>query len=207
MSRYLVLLFCAGVLAFAPSAAAVDGVVLINQATSVNGLPGCPHAGFPIVICQSGSYRLAENLTVGATNTNAIDITVNNVSIDLNGFTVSGPGDCVAATYPVQCTNIGTGRGINGSGSKNLTVRNGTVRGFGAGVLAGPNALVDGVHAESNTDIKSAGIWIFDGLVIHCTTTANAGDGIDGSLGTISFSTASYNGANGISSGYTVSNN
>ena len=38
--------------ALVPSARAVDGVVLINQNTSVSGLSGCPHSGFPIIICK-----------------------------------------------------------------------------------------------------------------------------------------------------------
>ena len=55
-----------------PSAVAVDGVVLINQGTSVNGLAGCPHSGFPIVICKSGSYRLSGDLKVSGLNTSGI---------------------------------------------------------------------------------------------------------------------------------------
>jgi len=102
MMRYLtyfpILLF-SSLLAFEPRAA-VDGVVLIHQGTSVNGLPGCPHAGFPIIICHAGSYRLAGNLTVSAVNTDAIDITTNDVTLDLNGFTISGPSVCVGP--PVQ---------------------------------------------------------------------------------------------------------
>ena len=56
-NRLFGLLLFAILLVSAPSALAVDGVILINQNTSVNGIPGCPHAGFPIVICQSGSSR------------------------------------------------------------------------------------------------------------------------------------------------------
>jgi hypothetical protein len=81
------------VLAFAPAALAVDGTVLINQSTITNGLTGCPTGGhFPIVICQPGSYRLSGNLTVPDANTTAIQITANDVAIDLNGFSISGPG-------------------------------------------------------------------------------------------------------------------
>jgi hypothetical protein len=62
-------------LAFAPAALAVDGTVLINQSTITNGLTGCPTGGhFPIIICQSGSYRLSGNLVVPDGNTGAIII-------------------------------------------------------------------------------------------------------------------------------------
>jgi hypothetical protein len=69
----LTVLFGGVLLALAPSALAVDGTVLINQNTSVNGLPGCPPvAGFLINICQPGSYRLSGNITVSDVNTGAI---------------------------------------------------------------------------------------------------------------------------------------
>jgi hypothetical protein len=53
----------------APAAYAVDDLVLINQSTIINGLPGCPGpnpGNFPIVICQTGSYKLSGNLVVSA---------------------------------------------------------------------------------------------------------------------------------------------
>jgi hypothetical protein len=74
----------------------VDGAILINQNTSVNGLPGCPHAGFPIVICQSGSYRLSGSLTMNTSasgNYSGLDIAIaigsSNITLDLNGFSIT----------------------------------------------------------------------------------------------------------------------
>jgi len=72
--------WAAAVLALAPSALAVDGTVHVNQNTSVNGLPGCPHSGFPIITCQSGSYRLSGNLGVTDADIDGIRITANNVT-------------------------------------------------------------------------------------------------------------------------------
>lgn len=190
-------------LALAPPAAAVDGVVLIHQGTSVNGLPGCPHAGFPILICHPGSYRLAGNLNVPTVNTDAIDITADNVTLDLNGFTISGPSVCNGP--PVQCTNVGTGKGIL-SQFRGTTVRNGTVRGFGTGVLLGSAAVADSVRAESNSDVNAGGIWVGDGVVIHCTANGNAGSGIIGGS-VVSFNSATANGTFGILGGGTVSYN
>src|SRR5579863_4016947 len=103
-------------LAFAPAALAVDGTVLINQSTITNGLPGCPTGGhFPIVICQSGSYRLSGNLTVPA-NTDGIDINADNVTLDLNGFSILGPTVCSGS--PLTCirnTAPPSGNGISSS--------------------------------------------------------------------------------------------
>src|SRR4051812_3821732 len=87
--------FCAAVLVFAPSALATDGIVLINQVTSTSPLAlGCGSYGFPIVICQPGSYRLSGNLTVPNANTTAISIQADNVKLDLNGFSIIGPVIC-----------------------------------------------------------------------------------------------------------------
>jgi hypothetical protein len=45
-----------------------------------------PHAGFPVLICQSVSYRRSGNLTIPDVNTNGIDISADDVTLDLNGF-------------------------------------------------------------------------------------------------------------------------
>jgi hypothetical protein len=194
--------------AFAPSARAVDGVVLINQSTSVSGLSGCPHSGFPIIICKSGSYRLSGNLTLLSVNNDAIHITVNNVSLDLNGFTISGPATCTTGP-PFKCSTTGTGIGIKDPTRfrRNITVRNGTVRGMGnAGiVLPGVGMLIEDVHAESNAGVSGAGILIGDGAVLHCTAEYNAADGILG--GNVSFSDVSVNGRDGIVFAKVASNN
>jgi hypothetical protein len=111
----------------------------------VNGLPGCPHAGFPIIICNSGSYRLSGNISVSDVNTTAILIVVTDVTVDLNGFTISGPVTCTD-TDPVQCSGSGQGNGIADAGSagiNNVTIINGTIRGMGnSGIgLSGEGAL------------------------------------------------------------------
>jgi hypothetical protein len=92
---------------------AVDGIVLINQANALAGnvTPG-DVPGFPVTISQAGSYRLTGNLSVADVNTTAILITAENVTLDLNGFTISGPNACTfdGITCP-QANGVGvTGR-------------------------------------------------------------------------------------------------
>src|SRR5579864_3177056 len=74
---------------------AVDGVVLINQANALAGnvTPG-DTPGFPVTISQSGSYKLSSNLVIADPNANGIQITADNVTIDLNGFSIIGPSVC-----------------------------------------------------------------------------------------------------------------
>jgi hypothetical protein len=215
MNRYttyaLVGLLGVGLLALAPSALAVDGVVLISQNTSVAGIEGCPHAGFPIIICRSGSYRLSGNLTIPNANTDGIDITADNVTLDLNGFTISGPVTCKFGTYPVQCSASGSGLGINTPSANNdITVHNGTVRGMGGGGinLGGDAEVVEAVHVEQNAGALGYGISLgYSGIVTRCTVRANAGGGIVGIAAIISLNVVSYNGGDGIDRGGVVRDN
>ena len=75
--------------ALSVSAFAVDGVTLINQATVAAA------GGFPYVISQPGSYKLSGNLVVPNTAAYAMTITASNVTLDLNGFTIS----CASCTF------------------------------------------------------------------------------------------------------------
>jgi hypothetical protein len=159
-------------LAFAPAALAVDGTVLINQSTITSGLPGCPTGGhFPIIICQPGSYRLSGNLAVPDANTTAIQITAPDVTIDLNGFAIVGPG--------------GKGNGIGilvirstvSDALNNTSVSNGTIRGMGSSGIDLVNGRVYKIQAIAN---GSDGIdALGDSLVSECISNFNGGEGIN----------------------------
>lgn len=106
----------------APSVRASDGVIEIDQAR-VNAL-----GGFPFLITTSGSYILTSNLTV-LDNHSAIAVLtgVHNVTLDLNGFTISGAG---------------LNNGIQLYDNVNVEIRNGTLRHFSLGAqVATANAL------------------------------------------------------------------
>jgi hypothetical protein len=118
-----------------PSAAlAVDGVVLIDQnKAAAGGVSLGDTPGFPISITQPGSYRLASNLTAPA-NTNAINITASNVTIDLNGFSVTGTIVDVGVFGLVNTIFIG---------GADVSIRNGSVILTGTTVMGqGGNAIV-----------------------------------------------------------------
>src|SRR5207247_10377014 len=99
----------------------------------------------PFGISQPGSYVLNSNLT-GVSSQNGINITANNVTIDLQGFELVGvPGSLHGIAH------------ISGSLS-GLTVRNGTTRNGGRlGVSAGPGVLVDEVSFTLNNGGGLAG--------------------------------------------------
>jgi len=131
----------------AQRATASDGVIEINQAAIA------ARGGFPYVIDALGSYRLTSDLVIPDANTTAIRVMAPNVTLDLNGFAISGPTVC-SGTPVTSCAPRGIGMGIDGESLADvpgIRVRNGTVRGMGAtGVRLGSEAVVEDVIAVSN---------------------------------------------------------
>ena len=179
------------------SAFAVDGVVLINQASAMAA------GGFPYKITQSGSYKLSGNLVVPA-NTDGIDIFADDVQLDLNGFTISGPGSCdgFANGIRTQPAKSCTGNSVFPNGifsvGANVTVRNGSVRGMGTGIEGG-SLLVEEIHATNNS---IQGIAIGgpgeEAIVRRCFADNNGSTGILLGGGVAENNEASLNGYHGL---------
>ena len=159
--------------------AADDGVMLIDQKAALSGkvTPG-DTPGFPATISQPGSYRLSSNLEVPDAATTGIEITAGNVTLDLNGFTISGPNVCTP--NPTRCTFAGgAGIGIKAFGAvgelspSNIRVMNGMVRGMGGhGIrIMGDGTLVQNVVSSSN---GGPGIVVGEGNVIDSVAKLNA---------------------------------
>src|SRR5262249_35868406 len=74
----------------------------------------------PATITAEGIYCLIQDFTLNMASGNAIDIQANNVELDLNshklGNLAAGPGT--------------TARGIHALDRKNITIKNGSIRGF-----------------------------------------------------------------------------
>ena len=165
-------------IALAGSAHAVDGVMLIdqNRALAGNVTPG-DMAGFPVTITVSGSYRLSGNLTVPDANTSAIVVgaSVTGVTIDLNGFTISGPTVC--GNFPIVCSPVGSGIGVSApSGARGVTVRNGTIVGMGKSAVQLESTLntIDSISAISNGQV---GIFANTATVTNNRATKNGFNG------------------------------
>jgi hypothetical protein len=212
----------AGVLAAITSSLyAVDGVVLIDQNHALAGNVTTGDApGFPVTISQSGSYRLASNLTVPDANTTAIQITANNVTLDLNGFSILGPVVCTSS--PAVCPAAGKGMGIEADappgnpGPRGVKVYNGTVRGMGGTgiVMVGAGSSIERMVVDSNagSGIVVAGAVVDSAITLNgsfgvlavivrgCDVTDNHSEGIvvDASGGVADGNIASFNGRNGI---------
>ncbi len=158
---------------------AADETVYIDQArvTRGNVTPG-DAPGFPLTISQPGLYVLTGRLTVPDAMTTAIQITASNVTLDLNGFTISGPVICSGT--PLNCSASGSGVGIHAGSFEtgvaapdHVKVMNGYVRGMGFhGVrLMGSGTVVEHVNSSSNggPGIVTGG----DGIVTDCVVQKN----------------------------------
>src|SRR5262249_12265102 len=136
--------------------------------------------GFPVTISQPGSYRLSGNLVVPDQQTTAVVVTADNVTLDLNGFSIVGPNVCTPS--PTTCTYRGAGVGVlaandfSGPSPANVRVKNGTVRGMGGhGVrLLGYETAVENVHAVMN---GGPGIVATQGSVVNSVVRLSGGGG------------------------------
>jgi hypothetical protein len=95
----------------------------------------------PTVISSPGVYCFDHHVGTGITSGAAITIQSDDVVLDLAGFTLAGTAG-----------PAGTARGIVAVGRRNVTIRDGTVRGFEAGISlsGGQNNLVERIRAEGN---------------------------------------------------------
>lgn len=174
---------------------AVDGVIEINQAKATAA------GGFPYVISQPGSYRLTSNLVQPDVNTDVIRIEASNVTLDLNGFSITGANQCTWSyghPHSVTCTQNGAGRGLySGAAYRRISVANGTVAGMsGHGIyLLGNQSYLERVHVR---DSGATGIYISSGQVDHVSSESNASDGITSANGSVTNAISTKNGGVGI---------
>jgi hypothetical protein len=132
-----------------------------------------PANGGTIKITKAGSYFLAANLVSQLVGAPIISVNANNVTINLNGFTIFGPG------------GTGTAIGINALGDSGVTIVNGVITKVpGTGIVLGSSGIVSEVQVVSNTG---------DGIVCGSTcliagniVTGNSGTGLNFSSDTSS---------------------
>jgi hypothetical protein len=145
----------------------------------------------PFTISSSGSYVVVKDLSLSTQNTNGITISAYNVTIDLNGHTLIGPGKTMGTS----------GSGINVGSYFNITVRNGTIRDWRGDGIGGSanNSLFELLRCYNNGNNGiNTGSY---STVKLCNCSYNGSNGIVGSVGVISENSCSQNGADGISGG------
>ncbi len=183
-------------------AGAKGGPVLIDQSNALRGgVTSGDLPGFPVSINVPGSYRLNSNLDVRALATpqdvDVIEINIQNVDLDLAGFSILGPVDCTGTGPTLNCMPAGFGTGIRGIDPGDAHVHNGTVQGMGShGVhIAG---TVENVRVLENA---GNGISVVENAV-ECQAVRNDGVGISTNANSIvQGSRSSGNGGVGINTG------
>jgi hypothetical protein len=143
------------------------------EARTPLGQPIAP-ATLPITINSAGSYYLTGNVTAPSGYTGSgivVNTNVSNVTIDLNGFMVTG----------VSGSNSGI---ILGGGVSNVAILNGTIRNWSSDGINGVgnrNVRVENIRAITN---GGGGIRVdVNGVVSNCVADGNALTGIAGTTG------------------------
>ncbi len=189
LSRARRLIRIAFVMMVAVPVQASDGALEINQTCAVE--TGCfagDAAGYPVTISAPGSYRLTSNLAI-ATDVNGVEISSSNVTLDLGGFEVAGPGACTGTGATLSCGSVGSGVGIVGFEVLSaVTIRNGVVRnmrldGVGVGGTGSLGVRIEGITARHNARLGISGQ---DGVLArNCMAIENGGNGFDLDAGSI----------------------
>ena len=188
----------------------------VEARTAVQKLGGSVTAHH--LIDQPGSYYLTANI-VDEAGKNAVEIAADNVTLDLNGFALIGPGSLAVsgivvtgARVNIAITNGSISNwgsiGINAASAAGSQIENIRVSGnMGGGLSIGDNSTVANCKANSNT---GSGIVTGSGCrVSYCMAKSNTITGIvSGDRTTIENCTAESNGSTGISTGsYTTITN
>jgi len=172
---------------------AVDGVIEINQARAEKGgITSADTPGLPVTLSASPtisdlrpptSFRLTGSLSHSLAG-DVIEIVSPNITLDLNGFTI--------LCFLGPCT----GKAVT-STQANVTVMNGTLRGFAVGAeLSGSGARFENLRAIANEVGLRANNYC---LARNNVVTGNTGSGMEvGSGCIVTGNTSSDNGGDGI---------
>jgi hypothetical protein len=164
---------------------------LVAGANRVIGDPRIPIHSIPFTCDRAGSYFATAHLDSPSSGLPGIHVTADDVSIDLNGFTLDG----ISGTG---------GDGIKADvGLVDLRISNGTVREWGSRGMSLDSVhrvQVTGVHVIGNL---GGGIRTGDEAIVrNCQSSANGGAGLElGARSRVADSLASFNGDEGFAVG------
>ena len=141
----------------------VEPRVAINSTNT----PGDANSAFKIT--RSGSYCLTQDYSILGfqTDLHAIEIAANNVSIDFNGFKLTGLGGALSGIVS------------DGGDYRDIVIRNGTINSFEYGIKLdrndGNDVVVENMQVFDN-DVS--GIMISSGHVRNCIVKNNGSVGV-----------------------------
>ena len=133
---------------------------------------------FEIEKCQTidkpGSYKLVNNLTLSAIPGTCLLITADFVTIDLAGFTITGPG--IASPFGPGSVAIMAPFSSSGSPA-GIAVRNGSISNFNVGVSLGDGSIVEGLRVSRCGQLGIGAAGIVRGNTVTRTRLAGLGIG------------------------------
>jgi len=153
-----------------------------------------PSTGLPYKITKSGSYFLGSNLAVTTKTTTAILVSASNVTINLNGFVISGLG------------GNSTGVGIDASAATGVIIANGTITGYGIGIKLNSTSTVQNVQIYSNNGdgiaVSGSSCYVSNSVI-----TGNSGTGLDFADSTSGYLSNVLNNSSNVVEGTNMGNN
>ncbi|MPZ55045.1 MAG: phytase [Rhizobiales bacterium] len=156
-SKTIAAFVAASTVLLAVPAAAMDGEILIDQAkVNAGAITQGDAPGFPATLSRPGRYKLTGNLKVPA-GKNGIEVAQHDVTIDLNGFTISSnpPGEAPTA--------------VDAQDVSGLRVTNGTITGFFYAIVTGELGVIEDMRIVSS----GHGVALEKGSRIRNSTIAN----------------------------------
>ncbi len=165
-----------------------DNVLKGNQ-TAIEALPDNQLdiliSDLPFTINVPGNYRVTGRLSLSTPDANGITIQANNVTLDLGGNALVGPGKTTGTT----------GHGILvDENFTDVVIRNGTVRDWRkAGVygVTSVNARYEGLRASQNGE--SGLVTGIASIISRCGAESNSGGGIEAGPGSVVENSVSWN--------------
>lgn len=161
-----------------PVASTYKTLAEVEPRIAINSVNTPGDAAVMYRITKAGSYYLTGDVTAAALK-HGIEVTANNVSIDLRGFSVIGTGS-------------GIYNGINVGAQTNVTVTNGTLRTWGG---AGVNAQLSAGGHLKDLQLLSDGDGIRAGkgaLIEHCAAAYSNNIGIAAENGSLVVECVAY---------------
>jgi uncharacterized repeat protein (TIGR02543 family) len=154
--------------------ATVQGDLLVSGNVTVQGVLSDNRIQIktvPFTISQSGHYYLTQSLNASIDGQPSIQISANNVVVDLNGFTLSGPGK----DSPHVISGI-----VLADGYSNIEIKNGTISDFPRDGISSLNNIAQvKLHNLVIARCGASGIIIPGECVIeNCISNNNNGNGI-----------------------------
>lgn len=172
MKRLLLLALVGAILLHATRVLADDGFYVVP----VRVTTGTKITSLPYPINAPGYYYLTGNLT--STGSNGITVNVDNVTIDLMGFVLSGPPDGLADGITISANNVEIRNGTITSWYNGIYYSNGGTRCRAIGVRAvgnrygiglGDDSLINGCTASPGSNNTGTGLRVASGTITGCT--------------------------------------